>query len=97
MRKGLERIRTLGSTKQRSIPLRQRAPHIELYLLSKERDRFMAESERLAKSLFVVHERLQSIELQIERLQGVLAQREGAIQEKQTARSEHWNTMKLHY
>ncbi len=97
MRKGLERIRTLGTTKQRSIPLKQRSPYIELYLLSKERNRFIAESERLAKQMFTAQERLGSLETQMQRLQGVLNEREDAITQKQAERTKQWNTIKLSY
>lgn len=97
MRRGLERIRTLSSTKQRSIPLKQRSVYIELFLLSTERDRYIHEHNRLAKSIYRVHERLNGIDSQLDKLKSTLEEREGKISKKQKERNKQWNTIKLSY
>ncbi len=97
MRRGLERIKTLGSTKQRSIPLKQRSLYIELFLLSTERDRFIQEQNRISKSMYSVQERLNGIDTQLRNLKKTLDAKEGKINKIQDERKKQWNTVKLSY
>lgn len=58
---GLEKLRSLSIVKQRSIPLRERSTQTELYLLNKEKQRYLKERQRLMKRLEFVEQRLKGI------------------------------------
>ena len=64
--RGLERIRSMHSSKQRSIPKSQQNSEIELFLLEKEKERFVKEAERLQVRLRGVYERISVLQKEIE-------------------------------
>lgn len=77
---GIEKLRTMHSTKQRSIPKMQQSSEIELFLLEKEKERFVKEAERLQVRLRTVYERIEVLDGELEAHQQV---RYNKQQEKQ--------------
>ena len=63
--KGLDKLRSMHSTKQRSIPRAHQSSEIELFLLEKEKERFLKEAERLQTRLHTVYERIESLNEEI--------------------------------
>ena len=66
---GMERIKTMHSMKQRSIPRQQQTSEIELFLLEKEKERFVKEAERLQTRLRTVYERILVLNKEIDQHQ----------------------------
>lgn len=70
--RGLSNMRTLSSTRQRSIPRKQRSVEIEIYLLNKEKERFETEADRLERRYAAVQERIKNIDEEVARLREVM-------------------------
>lgn len=68
---GLHKIRTMLSAKKRSIPRVQSSAYLDLYMLNKEKERLLKESERAGMRDTGIKKRLEEIELEMNRLQGV--------------------------
>ena len=66
---GIHVLRTMHSTKKRSIPRIQGSTYIDLYMLDKEKERLLKEGERLALRSTVIKKRLEEINLEINKLQ----------------------------
>jgi hypothetical protein len=67
--KGLHGLRTMLSTKKRSIPRVQSSTYLDLYMLGKEKERLLKESERLGLRDTVIEKRLKEIDSEANKLQ----------------------------
>lgn len=67
--KGLHTVRTMSSTKRRSIPRIQSSTYLDLYMLNKEKERLLKEDERLCMKRDATKKRLEEIDLEINKLQ----------------------------
>lgn len=96
---GLSRLRTLHSTRQRSIPRRQRSTEIEIFLLQKEKDRFIAEADRIKKRFEAVRARIRNIDEEIYRLKVAQNEKNPTLPElaPQSPADTEWVTKKLTY
>ena len=69
--KGLHVLRTMHSTKRRSIPRIQSSTFLDLYMLKKEKERLLKEDERLCMRKDAIKKRLEEIDLEMNKLQEV--------------------------
>jgi predicted nuclease with TOPRIM domain len=65
---GIEKVRTMKTTHSRSMPPNMDEPYIEMYVLSKEKERLENEGTRLDTRREWIVGRLQEIEKEMERL-----------------------------
>ena len=68
---GLHKLRTMVSAKKRSIPRVQSSTYLDLYMMNKEKERLLKESERAGMRDAGIKKRLEEIDLEMNRLQGV--------------------------
>jgi len=68
---GLHKLRTMFSSKKRSIPRVQSSAYLDLYMMSKEKERLLKESERVGMRDTGIKKRLEEIDMEMNRLQGV--------------------------
>ena len=66
---GIHAVRTMCSTKKRSIPRIQSSTYLDLYMLNKEKERLLKETERLDLRNTVIKKRLEEINLETDKLQ----------------------------
>ena len=66
---GLHVIRTMLSAKKRSIPRVQSSAYLDLYMLNKEKERLLKESERLGLRDTTIKKRLEDIDAEMNKLQ----------------------------
>jgi hypothetical protein len=66
---GLHKLRTMFSAKKRSIPRVQSSAYLDLYMLNKEKERLLKESERVGMRDTGIKKRLEEIDLQMNKLQ----------------------------
>ena len=69
--RGLHAVRTMQSSKKRSIPRIQSSAYLDLYMLQKEKDRLLKENERLLMKMEQTNKRLEEIDVDINKLQEV--------------------------
>lgn len=69
--KGVHVLRTMHSTKRRSIPRIQSSAYLDLYMLNKEKERVIKENERLCMRSEAIRKRLEQIDLEMNELQEV--------------------------
>ena len=67
--KGLHGLRTLHSAKKRSIPRIQSSAYLDLYMMSKEKERLLKEGERLGLRNDVIKKRLEKIDGEMGKMQ----------------------------
>lgn len=67
--RGLHAVRTMQSSKKRSIPRVQSSAYLDLYMLQKEKDRLIKENERLLMKMKQTNKRLEEIDGEINKLQ----------------------------
>jgi len=67
--KGLHGLRTMFSSKKRSIPRIQSSAYLDLYMLNKEKERLLKETDRLGLRNTDVKKRLEEIDLETSKLQ----------------------------
>ena len=67
--KGLHAVRTMQSSKKRSIPRIQSSAYLDLFMLQKEKDRLIKENERLLMKMEQTNKRLVGIDIDINKLQ----------------------------
>ena len=60
--KGLHGLRTMLSSKKRSIPKVQSSAYLDLYMMGKEKERLLKEIERLGMRNNVINKRLREID-----------------------------------
>jgi len=66
---GIHNLRTLFSVKKRSIPRIQSSAYLDLYMMNKEKERLLKESERLSLRGTVIEKRLKEIDSEANKLQ----------------------------
>lgn len=67
---GLHKLKTMFSAKKRSIPRVQSSTYLDLYMMNKEKERLLKESERVGMRDTGIKKRLEEIDLEMNRLQG---------------------------
>jgi len=65
---GIHTVRTMNSTKNRSIPRIQSSAYLGLYMLNKEKGRLLKEAARLDLRNTVIKKRLEEISLEMYKL-----------------------------
>ena len=102
---GLHKLRTMLSAKKRSIPRVQSSAYLDMYMLNKEKERLLKESERVSMRDTGIKKRLEEIDLETNKLQeaeaGVKTSTNSsssgrAFTQKDGAKKE-WNKMTLNY
>ena len=102
---GLHKLRTMFSAKKRSIPRAQSSAYLDLYMMGKEKERLLKESERLGMRDMSIKKRLEEIEVETNKLQGAetvdktnisLSSSGDAFTQKDGAKKE-WKKMTLNY
>lgn len=66
---GIHALRTMFSAKKRSMPKVQSSAYLDLFMLNKEKDRLLKESDRLAMRQTVTKKRLEEIDQEVNKLQ----------------------------
>lgn len=66
---GIHVLKTMHSIKKRCIPRMQGTAYLDLYMLNKEKERLLKESEGLALRNTIIKKRLEEINLEINKLQ----------------------------
>ncbi len=69
--RGLHSVRTMQSSKKRSIPRIQSSAYLDLFMLQKEKDRLLKENERLLMKIEQTNKRLEEIDGEINILQEI--------------------------
>ncbi len=95
---GLREMRTMHSSKKRSIPRVQSSAYLDLYMLGKEKD-------RMEKEMFILEKRKTSLQKRLYEIAVEMKKREGAeTREKRAApdefnnhRKKDWKTMAMTY
>ena len=103
--KGLQVLRTMHSTKKRSIPRIQSSAYLDIYMLEKEKERLLKESERSGMRATVVKKRLEEIRAQTNKLQGADAvgkaktslSSSGDVFTRKDGAKKEWKKMTLNY
>jgi len=102
---GLHALRTMFSSRKRSMPKVQSSAYLELFMLGKEKERLLKESERLSMRDAVIKKRLEEIDQETNRLQGAedtgrananISSSGRPFTEKDGAKKE-WKKMALNY
>ena len=95
---GLREIRTMHSSKKRSIPRVQSSAYLDLYMLRKEKDRLEKEVCILDKRRKGIQKRLDEINAEMERLEKTEARgAEGNHESVEKPSGKDWKTMALNY
>lgn len=95
---GLREIRSMHSSKKRSIPRVQSSAYLDLYMLRKEKD-------RLEKEVFILEKRKKSLQKRLDEIDAEMKKLEEAEPRKSQANPEgfkkpsgkDWKTMSLNY
>jgi len=67
--RGLHSVKTIQSTKKRSIPRIESSSYLDLYMLQKEKDILLKENERLLKKMEQINKHIEEIDEEINKLQ----------------------------
>lgn len=95
---GLREIRTLHSTKKRSIPRAQSSAYLDLYMLRKEKDRLEKEVYILDKRKKSMQKRLDEIDAEMKKLEEAETRRRQANPDGfKKPPAKDWKTMPLKY
>ena len=102
---GLHTLRTMFSARKRSIPRVQSSTYLDLFMLGKEKERLLKQSEQATMRDTDVKKRLAEIDLEMNSLQGVEApvKRSGTPDSLdraftgQDGAKKEWKTIKLNY
>lgn len=98
--KGAQSVRTMSTTRKRSIPGCMNSNYLELFMLEKEKERLLMERNRLSLKMDVVHARLEEMEIEINRLRKVEGLAETSQKKKlEKAKEENavWKTVSIKY
>ena len=95
---GLREIKTMHSSKKRSIPRVQSSAYLDLYMLRKEKD-------RLEKEVYILEKRKKGIQKRIDEISAEMDKLEKAEPKRREAKPERlgipsgkdWKTMPLKY
>jgi len=95
---GLREIRTMHSSKKRSIPRVKSSAYLDLYMLRKEKDRLEKEVCNLDKRRKSIQKRLDEINAEMDKPQKAEAKRqEGNHESVEKPSGKDWKTMALNY
>jgi predicted nucleic acid-binding Zn-ribbon protein len=95
---GLREIRTMHSSKRRSIPRVQSSAYLDLYMLRKEKDRIEKEVYILDKRKKGMQKRLDEINTEMDKLEKAEAMKREAIPEGfKKSSGKDWKKMPLKY
>ena len=102
---GLHALRSMFSTKKRSMPRGQGSAYLDLFMLGKEKERLLKENERLAMRQTVVKKRLEEIDREVSKLQEVETAAEartnistsGCSYAQKGGAEKEWKKMALNY
>jgi len=102
---GLHSARTMFSANKRSMPRGQGSAYLDLFMLGKEKDRFLKENERLKTRQTVVKKRLEDIDKEVSKLQEVETAAEartnistsGCSYAQKGGAKKEWKKMALNY
>jgi len=102
---GLHKLRTMFSSRKRSMPRVQSSTYLDLYMLDKEKERLLKQSEQAVMRNVDIKKRLEEIDLETNSLQGVEAPVKrrgtpGSLDRAFTGQAgakKEWKTMKLNY
>jgi len=102
---GIHKLRTMFSSKKRSIPRVQSSAYLDLYMMNKEKERLLKEGERVGMRDVGIKKRVEEIDLEMNKLQGLetpvknsgsLASPAGVRTQKDGVKKE-WKTFHLNY
>ena len=95
---GLREIRTMHSTKKRSIPRVQSSTYLDLFLLGKEKDRLDKEMSIMEKRKAGLQKRLAEIAAAMKKLEGTKSRaKPAAAGGSKKPRAAAWKTMAMTY
>ena len=102
---GLHTLRTMFSARKRSIPRVQSSTYLDLFMLGKEKERLLKQSEQATMRDTDVKKRLAEIDLEMNSLQGMETpvKRSGTpgssepAGTRQDGAKKEWKTIKLNY
>jgi len=95
---GLRELRTMHSSKKRSIPRVQSSAYLDLYMLGKEKDRLEKESFVLDKKKKAMQKRLDEIDAEMKKLKEAEAKRPQAYPKGfRKPPGKEWKSMSLQY
>lgn len=95
---GLREIKSMHSSKKRSIPRVQSSAYLDLYMLRKEKDRLEKEIYILDKRKKSLQKRMDEIDAEMKKLQEAEAKRREANPEEfKKFQTKEWKTMALKY
>jgi len=95
---GLREMRTMHSSKKRSIPRVQSSAYLDLYMLGKEKDRMEKEMFILEKRKTSLQKRLDEIAVEMKKLEGAeTLEKRVAPDEFNNHRKKDWKTMPMTY
>ena len=95
---GLRDIRTMHSSKKRSIPRVQSSGYLDLYMLCKEKDRLEKEVNILDKRKKNIQKRIDEINTEMDKLEKAEAlKRESTPKRLKKPSEKDWKTMPLKY
>lgn len=95
---GLREIRTMHSSKKRSIPRVQSSTYLDLYMLRKEKDRLEKEMCNLDKRRKSIQKRLDEINAEMDKLQKAEPRKpKGNPESFEKPSGKDWKTMALNY
>ena len=102
---GLHKLRTMFSAKKRSIPRVQSSTYLDLYMMNKEKERLLKESERAGMRDAGIKKRLEEIDLETNKLQGAEAvgkantnlSSSGDVFTQKDGAKKEWKKMTLNY
>lgn len=101
--RGIHSLRTMHSTKRRSIPRVQSSAYLDLYMLKKEKERLQKEEERLSMRDEGIKKRVEEIDLEMAKMQEAEAAKPGINVTSRRTFTENkgvvkeWKKMPLNY
>lgn len=110
---GIHKLRTMVSARKRSIPRLRSSAYLDLYMLNKEKERLLKESDRAVMRGAVIEKRLEEIDLETNSLRGAetadkrsgppgsfrseQSRTTGHAGSRQAGAKKEWKKMKLNY
>ena len=95
--KGLHGVKTLASSKKRSLSRAQSSPFLDLYMVEKERERLVKESQRLELRHNQVKQRLKEIDAFRETVRQSTIKRTAAEAAEEAAPVKTWKKVSMKY
>ena len=100
--KGIHVLRTMQSTKKRSIPRTQSSIYLDSYILNTEKERLIKEDERICMRRDAIKKRLEEINQQMSEMQevrqhGIKTSRNISFSERENGLKKEWKKITLSY